>query len=49
MIYNAPGDRNLSRLLTLLRRMPAFGGGQHLQQRVYVDVADLARAVLVAP
>jgi GDP-mannose 4,6 dehydratase len=31
-----------------LRRVPVFGKGQHLGQRVYVDVANLARAVLVA-
>lgn len=51
MLYGAPGDRNLSQLLTLLRRVPVppmFGGGQHLQQRVYVHVADLTGAVLVA-
>ncbi len=49
MIYGAPGDRNLSRLLTLLRRVPVLpvpGGGRHLQQPVHV--ADLAGAVLAA-
>ena len=49
MIYGAPGDRNLSRLLTLLHRVPVLpvpGGGRHLQQPVHV--ADLARAVLAA-
>ena len=49
MIYGAPGDRNLSRLLTLLQQVPVLpvpGGGQHLQQPVHV--ADLARAVLAA-
>ena len=49
MIYGAPGDRNLSRLLTLLPRVPLFpvpGGGRHLQQPVHV--ADVADAVLNA-
>ena len=49
MIYGAPGDRNLSRLLTLLHRVPLVpvpGGGRHLQQPVHV--VDLARAVLAA-
>jgi uncharacterized protein YbjT (DUF2867 family) len=49
MIYGAPGDRNLSRLLTLLRRAPLLpvpGGGRHLQQPVHV--ADVADAVLSA-
>jgi uncharacterized protein YbjT (DUF2867 family) len=49
MIYGAPGDRNLSRLLTLLRRAPVLpvpGGGRHLQQPVHV--ADVADAVLAA-
>jgi uncharacterized protein YbjT (DUF2867 family) len=49
MIYGAPGDRNLSRLLTLLPRMPVLpvpGGGRHLQQPVHV--ADVASAVLSA-
>jgi uncharacterized protein YbjT (DUF2867 family) len=49
MIYGAPGDRNLSRLLTVLPRMPVLpvpGGGRHLQQPVHV--ADVADAVLNA-
>jgi nucleoside-diphosphate-sugar epimerase len=56
MIYGAPGDRNLARLLTLLARagrgwplplpLPVPGGGQRLQQPVHV--ADLAGAVLNA-
>jgi uncharacterized protein YbjT (DUF2867 family) len=49
MIYGAPGDRNLSRLLTLLSRVPVLpvpGGGRHLQQPVHV--ADVAGAVLSA-
>jgi len=49
MIYGAPGDRNLSRLLALLARTPVLpvpGGGDHLQQPVHV--ADLAGAVLAA-
>ena len=50
MIYGAPGDRNLSRLLALLTpgarsaRTPA--AGRHLQQPVHV--ADVADAVLTA-
>jgi uncharacterized protein YbjT (DUF2867 family) len=48
MIYGAPGDRNLSRLLPLLRRAPVLPvpGGSHLQQPVHV--ADVAHAVLAA-
>ena len=49
MIYGAPGDRNLSRLLAVLRRAPLLpvpGGGRHLQQPVHV--ADVADAVLNA-
>ncbi len=48
MIYGAPGDRNLSRLLPLLRRAPVLPvpGGGHLQQPVHV--ADVAHAVLAA-
>ena len=49
MIYGAPGDRNLSRLLALLARIPVLpvpGGGRHLQQPVHV--ADVADAVLSA-
>ncbi len=49
MIYGAPGDRNLSRLLMLLRKVPVVpvpGGGRHLQQPVHV--ADVASAVLGA-
>jgi uncharacterized protein YbjT (DUF2867 family) len=49
MIYGAPGDRNLSRLLALLARVPVLpvpGGGRHLQQPVHV--ADVAGAVLSA-
>lgn len=49
MIYGARGDRNLSRLLTLLTRVPLLpvpGGGRHLQQPVHV--ADVAGAVLSA-
>ena len=48
MIYGAPDDRNMARLLRLLRRTPVVplpGGGQRLQQPVHVD--DLA-AVVVA-
>jgi len=48
MIYGDPGDRNLSRLLPLLRRVPVLPvpGGRHLQQPVHV--ADVAGAVLAA-
>jgi uncharacterized protein YbjT (DUF2867 family) len=49
MIYGAPEDRNLSRLLTLLPRIPLLpvpGGGRQLQQPVHV--ADVADAVLTA-
>jgi uncharacterized protein YbjT (DUF2867 family) len=48
MIYGAPGDRNLSRLLPLLCRLPVLPvpGGRHLQQPVHV--ADVAHAVLAA-
>lgn len=48
MIYGAPGDRNLSRLLPVLRRAPVLPvpGGAHLQQPVHV--ADVADAVLAA-
>jgi uncharacterized protein YbjT (DUF2867 family) len=49
MIYGAPGDRNMSRLLPVLGRTPVLpvpGGGARLQQPVHV--ADLATAVLSA-
>jgi nucleoside-diphosphate-sugar epimerase len=49
MIYGAPGDRNMSRLLAALRRSPVFplpGGGRGLHQPVHVD--DLADAIVVA-
>lgn len=49
MIYGAPGDRNLSRLLSALHRAPVFpvpGGGSRLQQPVHV--ADLASAIVTA-
>jgi len=48
MIYGAAGDRNLSRLLPLLRRAPVLPvpGGRQLQQPVHV--ADVASAVLSA-
>ena len=48
MIYGAPGDRNLSRLLAMLARVPMLPvpGGRHLQQPVHV--ADVASAVLSA-
>lgn len=49
MIYGAPGDRNLSRLLMLLRRTPVLpvpDVGGCLHQPVHVD--DVASAVLGA-
>ena len=48
MIYGDPGDRNLSRLLPLLRRAPVLPipGGRNLQQPVHA--ADVADAVLAA-
>ncbi|KDA43556.1 FkbM family methyltransferase [Frankia sp. B2] len=49
MIYGGPDDRNMARLLALLRRVPVLpvpGGGHHLQQPVHVE--DLARTVLRA-
>jgi nucleoside-diphosphate-sugar epimerase len=49
MIYGAQGDRNMSRLLALLRRTPLLpvpGGGRHLQQPVHVE--DVADAILTA-
>ncbi len=53
MIYGAPGDRNLSRLLGLLPRvrvLPMPGGGSRLQQPVHVgDVADAALNAVERP
>jgi uncharacterized protein YbjT (DUF2867 family) len=48
MIYGDPGDRNLSRLLPLLRRAPVLPvpGASHLQQPVHVT--DVANAALTA-
>ena len=48
MIYGDPGDRNLSRLLLLLRRAPVLPvpAGAHLQQPVHAG--DVADAVLAA-
>jgi nucleoside-diphosphate-sugar epimerase len=49
MIYGAPGDRNIARLLQVLRKtpvMPVPGGGHRLQQPVHVE--DLARAITSA-
>lgn len=46
MVYGRPGDRNMERLLQLLRRSPIVplpGGGRRLQQPVHVD--DLAWAI----
>jgi nucleoside-diphosphate-sugar epimerase len=47
MIYGRPGDRNVERLVRLVRRSPVIplpGGGHGLQQPVHVD--DLADAVV---
>lgn len=49
MIYGSPSDRNMWRLIRLLRItpiMPIFGDGQSLQQPIFVD--DVAQAVLRA-
>lgn len=47
MIYGGPGDRNMARLLKLIRRVgivPVPGGGSTLQQPVHVD--DLASTIV---
>lgn len=49
MIYGTPDDRNIVRLLRLIRRVgvvPVPGGGHRLQQPVHVD--DVAAAVVAA-
>jgi len=49
MIYGGPGDRNMARLLRVLRRTPVLpipGGGAGLQQPVHVE--DLAAVLLTA-
>lgn len=49
MIYGAPGDRNVARLLQVLRKVPIVpvpGGGHRLQQPVHVE--DLAAAIVAA-
>ena len=49
MIYGDAGDRNMARLLQLLRRTPVVpvpGGGRRLQQPIHVE--DLAAAVVAA-
>jgi nucleoside-diphosphate-sugar epimerase len=49
MIYGSPRDRNMWRLIRLLRVtpiMPIFGDGESLQQPIFVD--DVAGAVLLA-
>lgn len=49
MIYGTPGDRNIARLLQLLRRAPAVpvpGGGRRLQQPIHVE--DLANVIVTA-
>jgi uncharacterized protein YbjT (DUF2867 family) len=49
MIYGGPGDRNMWRLISYLRRrrvMPVMGSGRFLHQPVYVD--DVASAIVAA-
>lgn len=49
MIYGTPADRNIARLLEVLRRTPIFplpGGGEGLQQPVHVE--DLAHSIVTA-
>ncbi len=49
MIYGAPGDRNMSRLVRLVERAPLLplpGDGSGLQQPVHV--VDLARTIVTA-
>lgn len=49
MIYGDAGDRNIARLLALMRRLPVLpvpGGGARLQQPVHVE--DLAAAIMEA-
>lgn len=49
MIYGSPRDRNMWRLIRLLRVtpiLPIFGDGESLQQPIFVD--DVAQAVLLA-
>jgi len=49
MIYGSPRDRNMWRLIRLLRIspiMPILGDGESLQQPIFVD--DVAQAVLLA-
>lgn len=49
MIYGTPADRNMARLLWLVRRSPVIpvpGGGRGLQQPAHVD--DVAAAVVAA-
>jgi uncharacterized protein YbjT (DUF2867 family) len=49
MIYGSPRDRNMWRLIRVLRFtpvMPIFGDGESLQQPIFMD--DVAQAVLLA-
>lgn len=49
MIYGTPHDRNIARLVRLLRRTPIMavpGGGKKLQQPIHVD--DLADVIVTA-
>jgi len=47
MIYGAPDDRNMIRLIRVIDKwpcIPVFGSGEYLQQPVYVD--DVAEAII---
>ncbi len=49
MIYGAPADRNICRLIRYLQRwpiIPIIGNGRYLQQPVYVE--DVAKAIVNA-
>jgi nucleoside-diphosphate-sugar epimerase len=48
MIYGSPRDRNMWRLIHLLKQspvIPVVGSGNHLQQPIFVD--DVAQAVVI--
>lgn len=53
MIYGGPDDRNMARLLRLLRRIPIMpipGSGEHLHQPIHVDdLADVIVATIDRP
>lgn len=49
MIYGSKEDRNMSRLITFIRKMPVipvFGSGKFLQQPIHVE--DLAKVIIQA-